>query len=78
MYRIKYTDRFLIAQVALYRWSVQKVTSGDNLIHQEHVNGDLLSLVLEIVDVGSGHTFCSVTQNACFRSKYISPVSFTE
>jgi len=65
MYWVIYCHLPLVIEITLqFSFDIQLLVEMTMYAYQEHVNSHLLRFVLEIVDVCSRHTLCSVRQNS--------------
>jgi hypothetical protein len=63
MYCVENIHLTLIIHIALIKRIRNSERRSKESTHKKHVNGDLFSLVLKIIDVCSRHTLCRIRQN---------------
>jgi hypothetical protein len=63
MYCVENIHLTLVIHIALIKSIYNSERKSKENIHKKHVNGDLFSLILKIIDVCSRHALCRIRQN---------------
>lgn len=63
MYWVKNIDLTLVIHIALIKSFRDSERRSKEDTHKKHINGNLLSFILKIIDVCSRHALCRIGQN---------------